>query len=219
LPESIPSSGIAKLPRAMATGSGGATKKADRARPGSGVASGDHVDHIIEAWAKELPGLETDAIALIGRVLRASRLLQLEVDRTLENFGLTINEFNTLNALRRAGPPYRLSPKQVGVSLLFSSGGLTKLLERLESRGLVAREPDPNDGRGVLVSLTSDGMDLQQRAMAAHQVNEEELLTPLTDEQRESLNAILRQLLTAFEASAGRMRPAAPPVAARSAGD
>jgi len=202
----------------MATGSGGATKR-NRARSGSGNAAGDHVDHIIEAWAKELPGLETDAIALIGRILRASRLLQLEVDRTLENFGLTINEFNTLNALRRAGPPYRLSPKQVGVSLLFSSGGLTKLLERLESRGLVAREPDPNDGRGVLVSLTPEGMDLQQRAMAAHQVNEEELLTPLTDEQREGLNAILRQLLTAFEASAGRMRPAAPPVAARSARD
>ena len=59
-------------------------------------------------------------------------------------------------------PPHRLSPKEVGVSLLFSSGGLTKLLERLESRGLVAREPDPNDGRGVLVSLTAAGSDLQE---------------------------------------------------------
>src|SRR5262245_14642572 len=171
--------------------------------------SGDHVDRIIASWGEELPELNTDAIALIGRLMRSARMLQLEVERSLANFDLTINEFNTLNALRRAGPPYRLSPKQVGVSLLFSSGGLTKLLERLESRGLVAREPDPNDGRGVLVSLTPAGRRLQEEAMSAHAQNEEELLTPLTGRQRESVNSNLRELLIAFEASAGRMRPGA----------
>jgi len=171
--------------------------------------SGDHVDRIIDEWAEQLPDLDTDAIALIGRLMRASRLLQLEVERSLGHFDLTINEFNTLNALRRAGNPHRLSPKDVGVSLLFSSGGLTKLLERLESRGLVAREPDPDDGRGVIVSLTPAGKKLQEDAMAAHQLNEEELLNPLTRNQRERLNSILRDLLIAFEASAGRMRPGA----------
>lgn len=201
----------------MARRRGAATKR--RAGSDAGSANGDHVDRIIREWAEVLPDLDTDAIALIGRVMRASRLLQLEVERSLANFDLTINEFNTLNSLRRAGPPHRLSPKDVGVSLLFSSGGLTKLLERLESRGLVAREPDPNDGRGVLVSLTPAGRDLQDRAMRAHQVNEEELLIPLTREQREALNAILRDLLIAFEASAGRMRPAAAPVAVSAAGD
>lgn len=170
---------------------------------------GDHVDRILAEWTREVPDLDTDAIALIGRLMRASRLLQLEVERSLGMFDLTINEFNTLNALRRAGPPYRLSPKDVGVSLLFSSGGLTKLLERLETRGLVAREPNPEDGRGVFVSLTPEGEKLQEDAMAAHQVNEEELLTPLTESQRKHLNAILRDLLIAFEASAGRMRPGA----------
>lgn len=196
----------------------GAARGSDRAGLPSSDGNGDHVDRIVHEWTAVLPELDTDAIALIGRVMRASRLLQLEVERSLANFDLTINEFNTLNALRRAGPPHRLSPKEVGVSLLFSSGGLTKLLERLESRGLVAREPDPNDGRGVLVSLTPAGKDLQDRAMRAHQVNEEELLTPLTPPQRESLNSNLRDLLIAFEASAGRMRPTAP-VAATAAGD
>lgn len=202
----------------MARGSGAATKRG-RTRSTSSDGHGDHVDRIVREWAGELPKLDTDAIALIGRVMRASRLLQLEVERSLANFDLTINEFNTLNALRRAGPPHRLSPKDVGVSLLFSSGGLTKLLERLESRGLVAREPDPNDGRGVLVSLTPAGRDLQDRAMRAHQVNEEELLTPLTRAQRESLNSNLRDLLIAFEASAGRMRPGATRGTVMAAGD
>jgi DNA-binding MarR family transcriptional regulator len=185
------------------------TGKSDRAPSTPSSPSRDHVDRIVAEWAEELPNLNTDAVALIGRLMRASHLLKLEVDRSLGTFDLTINEFNTLNALRRAGPPHRLSPKDVGVSLLFSSGGLTKLLERLESRGLVAREPDPNDGRGVLVSLTPAGKELQEEAMAAHQVNEEELLGPLTRPQRDSLNEILRDLLVAFEASAGRMRPGA----------
>ena len=191
----------------MATGSASDSKRASaHSHPHSG---GDHVDRIIAGWAQALPKLDTDAIALIGRLMRASRLLQLEVERSLAMFDLTISEFNTLNALRRAGPPHRLSPKDVGVSLLFSSGGLTKLLERLESRGLVAREPNPDDGRGVFVSLTPAGKHLQEQAMAAHQVNEEALLTPLTRVQREDLNSILRDLLIAFEASTGRMRPGA----------
>jgi DNA-binding MarR family transcriptional regulator len=189
------------------------SEKREQVSP-TGAVSGDHVDRIIREWAEAVPELDTDPIALVGRLVRASRLLQMEIDRTLGYFDLTINEFNTLCALRRAGPPNRLSPKQVGVSLLFSSGGLTKLLERLESRDLVAREPDPNDGRGVLVSLTPAGKHLQEQAMAAHRVNEEELLSPLTASQRETLNSILRDLLIAFEASAGRMRPGAPPIAA-----
>jgi DNA-binding MarR family transcriptional regulator len=187
----------------MARGSATDSKRA-RAHVG-----GDHVDRIVAEWAREQPDLDTDAVALIGRLMRASRLLQLEVEGTLGLFDLTINEFNVLNALRRAGPPHKLSPKDVGVSLLFSSGGLTKLLERLEGRGLISREPNPDDGRGVLVCLTAAGKELQEEAMAAHQVNEDDLLTPLTRTQRERLNAILRDLLIGLEAGARRMRPVA----------
>jgi DNA-binding MarR family transcriptional regulator len=178
-----------------------------RARAQARSRGGDHVDRIVAEWARELPSLDTDAVALIGRLMRASRLLQLEVERSLAMFDLTINEFNTLSALRRAGSPHKLSPKDVGVSLLFSSGGLTKLLERLESRGLIAREPNPDDGRGVLVSLTDAGRDLQTEAMEAHALNEEQLLSSLTEAQRERLNLVLRDLLLTLEAPTARLRP------------
>jgi DNA-binding MarR family transcriptional regulator len=171
----------------------------------------DHVDRITTDWARVLPDLDTGAIAVIGRLVRASRLLEREIEKGLAAFDLTVTEFNALCALRRSGAPYRLSPKEVGVALLFSSGGLTKLLERLEARDLVTREPDPNDGRGVLVGLTPAGKALQERAMAAHRVNEEELLAPLSDNQRDTLTQVLRDLLVAFEASEGRMRPGTPP--------
>jgi DNA-binding MarR family transcriptional regulator len=165
------------------------------------------MDRITADWARELPDLDTRAIAVIGRLERATRLVEREIVKELELFELTIAEFNTLCALRRSGPPYRLSPKNLSDALLFSSGGLTKLLERLEARGLARREPDPNDGRGVLVCLTSEGKDLGERAMGAHRLNEEELLAPLNDSQRAALSDILRDLLVAFEAGVGRMRP------------
>jgi DNA-binding MarR family transcriptional regulator len=184
-----------------------AASNSRRARAQTRSRGGDHVDRIVAEWAREQASLDTDAIALIGRLMRSSRLLQLEVERSLAMFDLTINEFNTLNALRRSGAPHKLSPKDVGVSLLFSSGGLTKLLERLENRGLIAREPNPEDGRGVLVSLTDAGRELQEDAMEAHQINEEQLVSALTPAQRERLNAILRELLLALEAPTARLRP------------
>lgn len=170
----------------------------------------DHMDRITADWARELPELDTRAVAVIGRLVRATRLLEREIEKELASFGLTIAEFNALCALRRAGSPYRLSPKRLGEALLFSSGGLTKLLERLEARELVTREPDPNDGRGVLVCLTPSGKQLGEQAMTAHRVNEEQLLAPLSESERDALSAILRDLLVAFEAGVGRVRPLRP---------
>ncbi len=169
------------------------------------------MDRITADWAHELPDLDTRAVAVIGRLVRATRLLEREIEKELGSFGLTMAEFNALCALRRSGSPYRLSPKRLGEALLFSSGGLTKLLERLETRGFVTREPDPSDGRGVLVCLTRAGKEVGEQAMTAHRVNEEELLAPLSESQREELGAILRDLLVAFEAGVGRMRPLRPP--------
>jgi DNA-binding MarR family transcriptional regulator len=90
---------------------------------------------------------------------------------------------------------------------MLSSGGLSKLVERLEARGLVIRTPDETDGRGVVVALTQAGRELQEVAIDAHVANENELLGPLEPDVREELTHILRTLLVAFEGNAGRMRP------------
>jgi DNA-binding MarR family transcriptional regulator len=169
--------------------------------------AGDHIDRIVSDWDRERPELDVRPVAVVGRILRAARYLEREIERELASFGLGLTEFNALSALRRAGRPHSLSPKQLGTALLLSSGGLTKLLERLEAEGLVSREPDPHDGRGVVVRLTDAGRRLQDEAFEAHLTNEEELLAPLDDEERAAVGDALRGLLTAFEAGAGRARP------------
>jgi DNA-binding MarR family transcriptional regulator len=167
----------------------------------------DHVDGIVRDWANEDPSLDTEAMAVIGRILRVARYLERDVELELGRFGLSISEFNALSALRRRGEPNALSPTELSHRLMLSSGGLSKLVERLEARGLVVRTPDQTDGRGVVVALTEEGRDLQEAAIEAHVANENELLAPLDSDARAELTHILRTLLVAFEGNAGRMRP------------
>jgi len=167
----------------------------------------DHIDRIVADWGRERPELDLGSLAIVGRILRAARYLEREIDRELARFGIGMTEFNALSALRRAGSPYSLSPKRLGAALLLSSGGLTKLVERLEAEGWVSRYPDPTDGRGVLVQLTEAGRRVQEEAFETHLTNEEELLAPLDADERASTADALRTLLAAFEAGDGRARP------------
>jgi DNA-binding MarR family transcriptional regulator len=149
-------------------------------------------------------------MATIGRVLRVASYLERDVALELDRFELSINEFNALCALRRVGEPHALSPAELSRALLISSGGLTRVVERLEARKLVVRTPNESDGRAVVVRLTDQGRSLQEAAMRAHLINEEALLGPIGETDRHALADILRTLLIAFESSVGRIRPAKP---------
>jgi len=79
------------------------------------------------------------------------------IEEVLEPFGLTRGTFDVLTALRRAGSPYCLSPKQIAQSLLLSGAGLTSRLNKLEAQKYLARLPEPNDRRTLRVQLTASG--------------------------------------------------------------
>ena len=104
-----------------------------------------------------------------------------------------------LAALRRSGPPYALNPKELLSSVMISSGGMTKRLDRLEEAGLVTRRPDPSDRRGISVKLTPRGRRTVDRALEIHSANEEALLEPLNADERELLGVLLRKLLVSLE--------------------
>lgn len=159
----------------------------------------DHVDRIVEQWARERPDLDASPMGVIGRVARASRHLDLRLEETFRRSGLNAGAFDVLAALRRAGPPYRLSPTALFGSLMLSSGAMTNRIDRLERAGLVARMPDPADRRSVLVELTRAGLDRIDRAVGEHLANEERLLAGLTGRERAELARLLRKLLLSLE--------------------
>jgi len=168
---------------------------------------GDHVDEVLAQWAAAFPAVDTAPVAVIARLGRVTAYVDAAVNERLARFGLTRASWDVLASLRRMGPPHRLSPTQLYVALMRTSGAMTHRLAALERAGLVRRIPDPHDGRGALVELTRKGRALVDRVAPDHLDNERALLAALGDDERDALARLLRKLLVAFE----REQPAPPP--------
>lgn len=161
----------------------------------------DHVDRLRAQWARELPDLDTEPMAILGRARRLTLLAGASIERTFSGFGLDRGEFDVISTLRRSGPPYRLTPTDLYSTLMISSGGLTHRLGRLEKADLVAREKSASDGRSVEVVLTPAGISLAEEAFRADMANEARFLTSLAPAEREALAGLLRALLEELEAA------------------
>jgi DNA-binding MarR family transcriptional regulator len=159
----------------------------------------DHVEHLLEQWRRERPDIDASPMGVIARISRLARILDRRVAEGYAAFGLNTAQFGVLAALRRAGPPYCLSPTALYSSLLVTSGAMTNRLERLTTAGYVRRVPDANDGRSLLVSLTPKGKRLIDRVVTEHYDQERALLAALTDEQQEQVAALLRTLLLSLK--------------------
>ena len=114
----------------------------------------DWIDESSEAWAREYPDMDMSTLSPITRLVRLGVLMDTFQKETLEPFELTPSDYAVLSTLRRAGPPYQLSPSELYTVLERSSGGMTKMLNRLEGVGLIERIPDPEDRRSIRVLLT-----------------------------------------------------------------
>src|SRR5690554_759913 len=142
----------------------------------------DEVDRIVAAWQRERPDLDVTPLTVLSRVTRLARHLDLARRGAFARSGLESWEFDVLAALRRAGPPYRLSPGALLTQTLVTSGTMTNRIDRMVSHGLVTREPSPDDRRGVLVQLTDEGLDRVNTAMADFLTIEASLLRDLDDD-------------------------------------
>ncbi len=159
----------------------------------------DWIDELSEAWTREYPGLDTSALPPMVRLARLALLIEAFQAEVLEPFELTSTDYGVLAALRRAGAPYALNPSQLYSRLERSSGGMTKILKRLEQAGLVRRVPHPEDGRSSVVSLTREGLAVQDRVFHAFLTASQDVLAPLSAHRRLERERTLRSLLDAFE--------------------
>jgi DNA-binding MarR family transcriptional regulator len=96
---------------------------------------------------------------------------QVTVIRTLsESFPsdlISLNEYDVLFNISRA-PGRRLRLKDLNRSVLISQPSVSRMLDRLSSRGLVTKVADPDDGRGTIVSITEDGFTLYRQVAYRH---------------------------------------------------
>jgi DNA-binding MarR family transcriptional regulator len=155
----------------------------------------DGVDEILEQWRRERPDLDPSPIGVVGRVSRLARELERRLEPVYAAHGLEPGWHDVLATLRRSGPPYRMRPTDLMETLMLTSSGTTKRLDRLEQAGMIAREPDPSDRRGTLIVLTDAGRKLIDGVTGPHLANEARLLAALTPAERDALAGLLRKLL------------------------
>ncbi|WP_299493998.1 MarR family transcriptional regulator [uncultured Shewanella sp.] len=159
----------------------------------------DHVDTILTQWAKERPDLDSSPMAVTGRLAKLNHIVSQAQSQVFSEFSLNMGEFDVLATLLRSGSPYSLTPNQLLQTLMLSSGAMTNRVDRLEAKSLVYRQADPNDRRGVLVTLTETGETLINQVIKKHVDRGHRLLEPLTVQEQEALADLLKKLLIEYE--------------------
>jgi DNA-binding MarR family transcriptional regulator len=161
----------------------------------------DAVDAIKEQWLTLRPGFDLGTLELAGRVLRAAAFIVKETGADLADLGLSRGEFDVLAALRRADAPQ--SPGSLRTVTLVSAAAITKRVAALHRAGLVERSPNPADGRGVLISLTADGVRVIDEAFPRVIGIERRMLGGLSRAQYARALTSMRHVLASVEFGAG----------------
>jgi DNA-binding MarR family transcriptional regulator len=166
-----------------------------------GISLRDEVDDLVAAWRAQRPDLDVEPLQVLSRISRLARHLDIARSGAFADHGLESWQFDVLSALRRQGPPFQLTPGALLRATLVTSGTMTNRIDRLAAAGLVRREPDPRDKRGVLVILTGQGQELVDAALADLLRRERALLAGLDAGEREHLADLMRILLAPFDAA------------------
>lgn len=162
----------------------------------------DEADEIVEFWHQENPDLDVTAKTLAIRLRRASQHLERAVRTNLAANGVDEYwEIEVLMSLLRA-PGYRRSAGDLTRESWVTSGAITNRVGRMERRGWVTREVDPNDRRQVLVTLTAEGLQRAHHVVATKNESEKRLFSDLDRAFLERVTTDLRTLLAAMESPA-----------------
>ncbi len=163
----------------------------------------DDVDRIVAQWAVERPDLQTEAMAVFGRIYRIARNVGDRQELVYGRLGVNRGEFDVLATLRRAGAPHQLTPTELCESMMLTSGGMTGRIDRLEGRGLVRRSQHPTDRRALVITLTAAGKAVVDEAVGVGLAVQREVLEQLPARSRQQLATVLRDLLAASTTEPG----------------
>lgn len=161
----------------------------------------DYVENVLHEWARARPDLDTAPFAVIGRIYRLSMVFERRLGRVIKSCGLSRGTFDILAALRRAGPPHRLTPTELYNALLVTSGAITHRLNQLEDAGFVERKVSSNDRRVTFVFLTRHGKRRVDDVATEVFKHEHSILAPISQQQQHDLAELLRILLVEHEST------------------
>jgi DNA-binding MarR family transcriptional regulator len=152
------------------------------------------VADIAAAWQRELPGVHTESIEIITPLWRIAKVLADDRRRTLARLGIDPATMDLLSAIRRAGPPYELTTREITRRTLVTAGAISQRIARAERAGLVQRSPSPVYRRAVNVRLTESGHALIEATVRQLLEHEADLVEVLPAAERALLTGLLATL-------------------------
>ena len=142
--------------------------------------------------------MQDERIRLMGLIVRTHKRLTDTLGRELEqSVGIPLVFFDVLIHVA-AAPEGRLTMSRLSADVSLTTGGVTRLVDRMADAGLVARQNCPSDRRSVHVVLTPEGRAMLDRAVAAHVEGiERHLVAHLDATDRAALATALTKVLDA----------------------
>jgi MarR family transcriptional regulator, 2-MHQ and catechol-resistance regulon repressor len=161
-------------------------------------ARGDTAVADAEGTCGVLGQIDDERLHLMGLVIRANRQLTDRLGRDLEDtVGIPLVFFDVMIHVG-AAPEGRLTMSRLSADVALTTGGVTRLVDRMVEAGLVERRNCPNDRRSVHVVLTAEGRGVLEKAVAAHiEGIDRYLMEPLDARDREALEVALTKVLDA----------------------
>jgi DNA-binding MarR family transcriptional regulator len=158
----------------------------------------DSVARVIMGWRATRPELGVEPIAITARLARLQAVLSPRLEMVFAGYGIRGADFAVIATLVRLAAA-SVSQRRLAFELGLSAGTVSLRIDRLVQRELVKRRPDPDDGRGAVVSLTDRGRELFEACAPEHLANAHELLAGLSEPERDQLGELLSKLLYTLE--------------------
>jgi DNA-binding MarR family transcriptional regulator len=121
----------------------------------------DPIARADELWTRHWG--EVPSMAAITSIMRAQQILLGQVDAVVKPYGLTFARYEAL-VLLTFSKDGELPMSKIGERLMVHPTSVTNTVDRLVASGLVAKRPNPNDGRGTLASITAKGREIVEAA-------------------------------------------------------
>jgi MarR family 2-MHQ and catechol resistance regulon transcriptional repressor len=135
--------------------------------------------------------VRVDAPGLWIVLMRCHHALSKVAEHSIEDSGLGLTDFATLEALLHKGPQ---TITEIQSRVLLASGSMTAAVDRLEEKGLILRTSTPEDRRAKVLKLTPAGRRVVQRAYDRHAAELESAMTVLSPSEKQELRAMLKKL-------------------------
>ncbi|QIZ08236.1 MarR family transcriptional regulator [Priestia megaterium] len=130
-------------------------------------------------------------LRLIRVWLKASKAITENILKDIESHNITRENFMILELLYSKGP---LPVQKISEILSIPSGSITYVVDKLEKKGLVERQPNPNDRRASNVVLTEEGRALFDEIFPKHVATISQNLSFISNDEKEQLIDLLKRI-------------------------